>query len=648
MCRVFFVDTHTLDSVKQLLDSSGAGDVVIPLTPQDAYVCQRANVGYRTLESFIDRHKLVRSRPAITKSNNIWLSVIDEAFQRNVEEFHRTDFAPARLYTMALHGLLDEFYAAQEFWRSLRSELAVTSIYAPRVEVQSPATWGRVLPQQKILALLLPHFAHLDNLEFKHLETVDFSQNLNPATSSRSIVGFLYRALKERMPHSKRREIKLLMHHGALGYFYSRVRAAFSKRKRRILFVGGGYDLGETAVSLRLNGFPVDILEFPDEIVRDYREIHGLRERLNATIDELVTKAAFLRPFHDSPLTLDEKCISLIRRWAVDVVPRQWRVFHYCITSGVLSRYAAVVTWAFGEGEVSALVDAFRKARIPSFCFQHGGASRNAWLTDYYQEYLQCDTYLAYGPGQVDILSNLDSLFERAGNRHEVVPVGSVRLDNLYRSGHRHSRPRKTHRLLASKPQLLVIPTVFDHPGFAINDSALLGTEYFHFQQAMLLALSKFKNWHVMYKAFPGTLDICASNPIRSFIVDNEFDNITYVDDTPVTSLMWSVDKIIIDHNQTALNELLLTSKPILVFDQGELLPWTSEAVSRTLLRETVVLATTRAEFFAKLEDFVTGEIRPMIRREISQFTMRYGTHVGDGRSVERAVRAIAERVRMQ
>lgn len=641
MSNVIFTSADTAGSAISIFHKGRDNSVVIPLSPEAAYECEKKNISYRTLESFIERDKIVAKRPVFTRSNNEWLSLVDQEFKRIIPEFNQLQFCPAKLYTMALHGFLDEFNAAQLIWSGIMHEIQPLRIYIASIRVEEPATWGRVLPQQKMIECSLMHFANADGIECIELERNAADAKDIDKPTRKSISKHVYDVLRSQISHSNRRELKLLWRVGLRSYCRSLLNSFRSNGDKKILFIGGGYDLGDLAIKLRKDACRVEIIEFPDEFIKRPVSLHNsIITRIAVVVDNLLAIRAFTNPIPTSRYSLAPSFITLFRRWAIDIVPKMWTVFYHAHHSDITLSYCGVINWAYGEGENSALVDAFRKAGIPAYCFQHGGASRNSWLTDYYQEYLQSDIYLAYGEGQRDIFMDLDSLSTDHFSKPMLIPVGSVRLDLLQKNKERNLN-RMNSSTKCVKRTLLYIPTVYDHPGFTLNDSWMLGAEYFRFQLDVLEILAQHKNWKVIYKGFPGTLDVYKNNPIINVIKDRQYANIEYIDNIPITKLMWTVDRIAIDHNQTALNEILLTNKPILLLDQGSLHPWTSDVSSRSLLEETLCLAETSVDFKVMLNDFLNSVIDEVDRSKNCRFSLRYGVHKSDGLSLSRAAAAV-------
>ncbi|GAB4407484.1 MAG: hypothetical protein Fur0044_00430 [Anaerolineae bacterium] len=306
-------------------------------------------------------------------------------------------------------------------------------------------------------------------------------------------------------------------------------------------------------------------------------------------------------------------------------------------------KFAKLVTWDItGSTLSSAAANAAATHQIPRYVYQHGSSSGiDARLWAMYLRH--SDTFLAYGPGTVDEFKQ--SCPEFLSTQTCLKSVGSPRLDLL----RQQYQPKQTQRLRAQlqagdvRPLILYIPTCFGTYGRAISDiAAYPDVSYFELQQKILRLWQETPQVRLIYKEF-----IVANDPnslvMRDFIQSQIPDSI--ITNERLTDLMWAVDAIVVDHVITAIAEVLLTNKPLVVYMPQ---PNTSSPQAIKLLRKRATVAETP-------EDFVT-EVRLLLQRgkysELenpnTEFLQQYCTHLHDGQSAKRAASILLQELRKQ
>jgi hypothetical protein len=157
---------------------------------------------------------------------------------------------------------------------------------------------------------------------------------------------------------------------------------------------------------------------------------------------------------------------------------------------------------------------------------------------------------------------------------------------------------------------------------------------YFELQQRVLSVWNDFPGVRLLYKEL-----IIANDPNRVMgeYIEKNIPNAT-VTSHRLTDLMWAVDGIVVDHAITALGEVLLTKKPLVVYMP---VPNASIADAKPLLQKRATVAETADEFVDCVRDFLAAGKFADLDVANDEFLRFYGTYNGDGRSAERAADAV-------
>ncbi|NJN98368.1 MAG: hypothetical protein HC875_31900 [Anaerolineales bacterium] len=191
------------------------------------------------------------------------------------------------------------------------------------------------------------------------------------------------------------------------------------------------------------------------------------------------------------------------------------------------------------------------------------------------------------------------------------------------------------------RPLILYVPTCFGTFGRAISDlAAYPDVAYFELQQKILKLWQETPEVRLVYKEFIVANDH-NSLVMRDFIQDQIPDAI--MTNERLTDLMWSVDAIIVDHVVTAINEVLLTNKPLLVYMPK---PNASSPQAKTLLSKRAIVAETPTEFNSGVRTLLQMGHYPEIDNPNTEFLQHYGTHLNDGCSAQRAAALILQELK--
>src|SRR3972149_6157119 len=641
---------HTVDHVQRTLQQRivDKDTILIPTSPEAAWECQKRGISYSKIDTFIDKEALFHKRAIVLRTNMDWLHFVDDALQQFIPKFNENQFRPARLYTFAFFGFLDELYISGYILKSIYHELKPSRIYNWAPPFTLPGTWSRIMPRGVFYPFFIKQLTARYGVEVINLS--DSNEYSSPTDSSNRnnknnwnidpLYSF-YRSAGKLFPAKFKREFKLMAQFGAAKYFSSTCASLIRiKNENKFLFLGEGYDLDSLCIELRLRGCKVNRPEDPSalSIISSDKE-NALKKELTDAWDSITVQSAFWRPFSSAGLEPNDISHWILKRWWFDILPRQWIAFERAKVLFDNKHYSGVVNWAFGEGVNGAIIGAAKATNVSSFCWQHGGASRNIWEIDTLQELFLTDYYFAYGLGTKRMFDSVSRTLLNYGKPAEVIPVGSGRLDTIRENtkNEKYTALRKRIMKNAENPLVLYIPTVYEAAGWRLADLLSTGVTYFEFQQEIISLFNQYKDIEFIYKGFPGTLDSVPYNPIKDYVNMFENKNIYYIDDVPVTKLMWAADVLIIDHNQTAINELLLTRKPVLVFEQGSMSERVTEPIAIELLKKRASLACTQKEFLNMIDKFLQKGDFSELQYPNDEYLKEYGTHMNDGLSAYRA-----------
>jgi len=410
------------------------------------------------------------------------------------------------------------------------------------------------------------------------------------------------------------------------------------RQTKTVAFLGHGYDLDATVLALNRQGVRVrwfDVLRSPqaDPIIAKQltRQWENVRRQPEFWI--LLTRWGLERhPWAEAALEM----------WWRHVIPTLWTAYQYADRTFKRQLYTAAVAWEAGSGTFSApMLQAAVAHHIPTVVYQHGSASQidpqcSSWVA--WQMHGQ--HLLLYGNGTKCHLER--HLVTVTGDRPNLIPVGSARLDTL-RVQYSPSRVAALRRRLVgrdSRPLILYIPTMFGTYGRALSGE-LVGyspVSYFELQQQILQIVAEFPNVRLLYKNL--IVSNGMYNPIPAFI-RQVIPNAIVVNRPSVSQLMWAADAIILDHAVTALGEVLLTRKRIVLYSGAAHREHIEPIEAAAQLACRVSLTTTPEEFARQVRLLLTTGDFSEIPSPEQTYLCAYSTHLNDGHSAERAAQAI-------
>lgn len=578
-------------------------DYIASMNPDIFYKCSKKNLNFISFEDFFERKKFVNNRPEICKLNNKWINELDRYFLKNIPDFTETGFTPARFSILGLYGLLDELSFAYNSLSNVLKEYDFEYVFIPTHTGYEFATWSRIFPRSSIFPACAEEITRELNISIKFFNV---KKSITQKSKNKNIYTFILSFFNANL----KRLVKLTRKYGLTFFFKFVFLRLFSSKK--VIFIGAAYDLMRLIKIFVDKNYNIEFSEFPE---RDYVDVNisrDIKTKLAQTIPNLYKETSLEYPFENPafkiPKTVKEE---IIKRYLLDIIPVLWGAF-VKFKNKRLSDYSMVFFWAFGEGVHPALSFA-ADGEVKTALYQHGGGSRNIWLTDYYQEATLVNYYFSYGDGINKTLKQVHTLMNDESEKlSECKTIGAIRIseiENLIDKSNILSIRKLIQKKLNTSKLVLYVPNVYHYQSCYLTDSILHGIEYFKFQQKIVNFFKEQNDIGLIYKGFETDLDLVNGSPIKDYINDKDISNILYTSNIPLSKLIFAVDKIVVDHNQTALNEILQSKKETLLFDQGEYNIWNIGSDAKELLSQNIHLAETQIEFFDMLDLFIKDEI---------------------------------------
>ncbi len=612
---------------------------ILAITPVAAYACQQWELPYLKLEDHTQAAKRFTEYASILPEYLEWEAWLDRWIQTCIPEFATSGFLPARNVTFLLQLLHAEIWSTtvslHEFLDKAHPD--GLALWQPK-RISVPWFLHPLTSPVNILASSVARTRNLEVIDLNAQSPEHIPEM--PASSA------------PRLGHRAARWLQRQIHQSAVSTEMTAFRAIgiieylkqLSAPAPHLLVSGRSQDLLVLARELRRRGARVTYT--PDELpsIRLFSpKPPVIRESATSFThleDRIFAAPKIWEPMERWGLDRTPLWIEPLRFWWRHLVPELWLKFRQVQRMLSGHEYAALITWdAGGSMTGSASLNAAAIANVPRYLYQHGGSAHND--AKLWQMYLrQSDVFLVYGEGTADDLNRTKlPCLERAAR---VVPVGSSRLDTI-RAQHNPEKSRQLRVQLQGvdhRPLILYIPSHFNGYGRAIGDlAAYPDVSYFELQQQILSLWLETPHVRLLYKQFAVANDL---NRVMSHFIETHIPN-GRVTDQSLIELMWAVDAIVLDHTITALGEVLLTNKPLVVY-----MPHPASTVSKAsiLLRKRAVVAETPLEFEAHVRALLHAGQYPEAENPNTEFLQAYCTDLNDCRSAERAAAVILQGIR--
>jgi hypothetical protein len=636
--KLFFCEEQSqVNAVADSVKKDRENMRIIALSPEAAWACQRQDISYLKLETFVQEKTLWTQRSNVLKQSYDWIHWLDDYLKQRIRRFGDAHFNAATARAAVFQQCFNEIYVTTYTLKALLKHFTNCTAYF--WISNEPLDQDIAIHRASLVPYLLPDISKSFGI---HLECQNNPSRNKTLTSRPSFKQHMLQFLRQRGWMGELQQARRL---GIWRYLRSR-RHQLTYLKNPLLILGYSYDMDEVVNKLREHGHPMKwIQSLDDDGCLQPQNDPSIRDALKKEWPTLLEQPSFWTPFESWGLNRNNFFASFIHNWWEDELPIQWELFNAAETILNKTRFGAVLSWETVNGLLTQpLMQAAQKQQIPCLIYQHGSTFRFDALW-WYRLLQESDQFLVYGEGTASYLKESLPAWG-SPPRATIHSVGSTRLDAIARDA-KQSQSITLRRQLQghdSRPIILYIPIHFGLMGRAFSDLAgYPDVSYFELQQRIFKIAAEFSHIRFMYKDFPQcSLPL---NPMEEFI-QSEVPNAQVIRHIPITKLCWAVDGIVIDHAITALAEALLTPKPLLVYDPGNLdsIPEPSEA--RRLLRKRARVAETPDSFAEQMYEWLkTGDFSEL-QKPNSECLARYGTFKQDGASAERVVQWIEQVMR--
>jgi hypothetical protein len=611
----------------------------VAISPNAAYTCKQYGLSYFKIEEYADVSRRLQEVTPIVKRFLELESWLDSWAGQAIPEFAALGFLPASGASFLIQCLFIEIWSTtrclQEMLNRIRPDEVLfwspTIIEVPRYIHPNVSPIPAILPSVahnmhiagKDLSIKIPNLSPISNFH-----TLPIYTDGSKWDYARSRLKGLGKTILKQIPSLV--NLRTVESPEELIDFISTT----LEQKAHVLCSGFHYDLMHTVKALRKHGVRVTVLQDDLPISRLGRypdHTSDMVRRITQTGLELLREPLVWAPLEEWGITQKIAIWSKpLDFWWNRLVPVLWERYQFAQKILKKKPFDAVLTWDTTGSTLSSAIDnAARTANIPCYIYQHGSSCEvnpHSWQC-FLRPY---QTFFAYGKGTAEMLEHSSPPFPLPHAR--IIPVGSARLDALsqQQTPEVSTLTRPKHQSEDHRPTILYIPTMFGGYGRMFDLVAYPDVSYFELLQNILLLWKDFPEVRLLYKDFitENNTDRVIAKFIHEHIPNG---TVTY---QRLTDLMWTVDAIIVDHVVTAIGEVLLTKKQVLVYMPSSGI---SHAEARRCLQQRAIVSATPEEFEKQVRLFLERKSYPEVEQPDDEFLRTYCTHLNDGLSAERA-----------
>ena len=585
----------------------GSGiDVLIALTPQAIYQCYVMKIPYYKIEDFFDVNFFVIADEWMLKIEKKWIDEIDSYLMKNFTPFEKYDFKPGFLYFFFLKVMYDMvFRAAIGLAHLLLSCKPERIVYFGSDKFSIPDT---LFFNESVYKIILPAFAKTYDVTLEPLSPIE--KKTVEIFKKEKFLRILKQIVKKMINAAGKREIEF--------------------RKPYILYKPG-YDVDF-------------VIKFSDEFFfKNFSVIFPFISKLKIESGlvfpsyeiwgKIRSEKFFKDPFVWFGVDLFTSVEKHLYYWMTKIIPEMWIAFLKLNKFLMFHRPQCVFLFAPVEIKDFALIQSSRCLKIPVIFYQHGGFEGYCEYTVYDMTDLrQCDYRFVYGQGVANYFNYRKSLYTE--KMAHIIPVGSAKIDALKNKKVNKEKIYEHLGIEKSKKIIFYIPTSYQYHWY-MSREAYLGCMYFEMLVEISKLFSEFPDVQFIYKPFPES----PPDPAVE-IFQRHCPNCKITREYSVYEIASISDGIVVDLPSTALLEVLLTDKPIIVFSDKRFICLLAEA--KEILSKRAIIEEEITGFFNSLRQFVSSDLK-ILKNYDRTFLREYGTFLDDGKSAERALKKIKE-----
>lgn len=290
-------------------------------------------------------------------------------------------------------------------------------------------------------------------------------------------------------------------------------------------------------------------------------------------------------------------------------------------------RVACLVSANFSRPYTYVLAQVARSRGVPVVTVQHSAYGYWRWPIAKYFDGVMSDCKLVGGEGVAQYVQQV----ECSGCRP--IPTGLIPLDGLVRN------ETATPPCEEGRPKVVYPLASYVKNFIHYSHSRLALTEYYEINRRILQTLGKFPDVDVVVRPHPAWRFKANAAALQDWAERQGWTHIHFETKDSAFAAMVEADLIVIDSPSTVLLQAVATDRKILLLNR--VFPLTE--LGAAALKRRVVYSDKLDSFLALLED--TLRRRDFCNRcyQDSTFLRLYGTHLHDGRSLERSVAAVQQ-----
>lgn len=642
----------------KVLSQRGISDYeILALTPHVEYALEKLGLAYERPEDYHtedDINNIGFDNLATQKKFN---DMVDSFLQSRWEILNEYKIHPADLNWYYLKKILNAVSIPAFILRRVFEHKQPELVYYFGTRDESinrdlrflgESVWSKVI-QAALGSFEIPGFVIANNSDPRVLSRYQSIQPWNFRVTMKKIALRAFGPAGIRFMRNGMRNTKLF---GSL--FTALIRKKEIQRLPRVLFLDSNFNLAylqasiEAKKSFSVLRWAVHPMEFPYYINQPaltkstlskagYSTKHHFSDLCRQMGDDICSRNEFRSFFQFSGIDCYSILERRLRHFFDFSLPDLVNIY---LNARVLLKSEnpfAVMTSTLGDYGDQTVALAARHENTPFVIYRHGDSSGHIQMrsgvavTIKNMDLNQPDYVLAFGEGDVEFLET--------GKRDHVkiIPIGSASLDKLKRPKSKQDGHalRKKYGLSTTKKLVMYVPTDMEGNMRISPHRSRSPSRSYELERALLRTFSEFPDVQFVLKLHITHGHPCS--PIVQEIRDLGVKNCVTITD-PFSLLIPMADMFITDYPSTSFLEMQTTDKPILVCGHQLPIPMSAnwDPSLLDIWQERIAYSDDLEEFTNLLRDYLKNNRFQPVKSENAILKL-FGTHLDDGRSVNRA-----------
>lgn len=424
----------------------------------------------------------------------------------------------------------------------------------------------------------------------------------------------------------KKKGLRYLLH---ITYY-----SIIERKKRPIILFGSGYNWDDALLELYRAGFHPIIRYLNTDCnvnkPEDGKQIRNDILRLFNS-NNFIKKASIMYGINTSSLLFEKLSIILSN----SIIESEYAYQHFSNLIQEKKPDCVLISTQVHPVD-QAFIQAAHDNETTVISWQHGGAGYCYHPLMPFAEFIGSDVHLVFGNAvKVSYIST--SLKLGIGTTPQIIEVGSSTLDSERVTIARDSLTPP------EKGPIIYVTEKFLNNFYYISTSydATRVNDIFWLAQKKILQVARQNPSNIfIFKLHPSDLQ---GEPIRSYVKDNQINNVRFVvREQSVKELFQIAQIIIIDFIATVVLEALLTNKPVFVYSGT----YKIDEYPLNLLKKRAYVFDDLDDLIRGVEEYLSKNSSDFLKKwnvnnNNTEFLKEYGTFKNDGNSAKRAVEIV-------